>query len=84
MNDARLRVVERSPGADVLRDLGDVIAEWLAPGNSEAVDVELRAADGSDIRIDRQGDALTIRGVVLTIRRADQPAALAGSRKIYY
>jgi hypothetical protein len=87
MKDARLRIVEPQDDHDPLREVGAALSGLLSPGDGWAADgvgLELRPEDGSAIRIERQGDALVIRGAVLTLRPRHQPHALAGARTRYF
>lgn len=80
MTDIDPDQLEQSP----LSRLSNALAGWLAPIRAADLDLELRPAGEADIQIDRNGDTLTIRGAVITIRRPQEPATLAGSRKLYY
>ncbi len=80
MTETALDLTDRSPISRVSR----AIADWFAPVRAAGLDLQLQPAGDADIQIDRSGDTLTIRGAVVTIRRPEEPAALAGSRKLYY
>ncbi|GHD48900.1 hypothetical protein GCM10017083_20520 [Thalassobaculum fulvum] len=80
MTETVLDLPDRSPIARLSR----AVADWFAPVRAAGLDLELQPAGDTDIQIDRCGDTLTIRGAVVTIRRPEEPAALAGSRKLYY
>lgn len=86
MPNARLKVLERQPDHDPIHDLTEALAELLGQygSPSERVDLELTSADGRGIAIERVGESLTIRGAVLTLRRAALPDALAGANKNYF
>ena len=84
MSNARLKVLERRP--DPVHDLAEALAALIGQHGSpsERVDVELTSSDGRGIAVERVGDTLTIRGAVLTLRRAAEPDALAGANKNYF
>lgn len=57
----------------LLRRIGQAISEFfgsepIAPSNPRRLDIEVRATEGSDLKIEIRDDVITIRGATLRIR----------------